>query len=392
MRVGLDTQGILSGRHSSGSYFLELLPELLRIADADDRLVVFRTGPVPDSQRRSDPLAWLARDPRLGQMRAPFRGRRARMWRALGAPGVERLARAPGLGRPRLLDVCHSLVAPLMPSRAARRLLTVHRLETTADGKLPRALQRSLLRAHRVIVTSQRLHAELRHRLEQARPRRAVPAAQRLLVIRPGIHERYREPPKQSELEDLCDRYPFLGESYLLAAGGAAEPEWSVPFLAEACRLATASDPTLPPLVVLAQPGDSAAIASYLQTHDLVGRLLLIQDLTTGSLPALYRGAELVLYPGRDLAFGQSVADAAANAVPAVIGPACGALEMLGAAATVPGDETVGAWSAAILALHQNNERRRALGERSRERSAAASWRRVAQDHWQLYSGVDRLE
>jgi glycosyltransferase involved in cell wall biosynthesis len=378
MRVGFDTHTALDAQSGAGHYTIDLIEALVRQAGERDEVVVFHTGPEPAAT-----LAWLLRHERLVHVNVPVRGRRsAEWWRGFSSAAVERLLPEGGDG-PRL-DVLHSLWAPFLPSQTRRRILTVRCL-VPAIGKLTLGFRRCLLQADTVVVTSEGLRQELARRFAEAQPRRAEELERRLRVQPPGVHPRFFGTPRAATVVGLCDAYPFLGEPYLLAAGGVADPERSLRMLIEACRSARERDASLPPLVLLGRPGDTAAVAPILDAAQDAGRVYWLQNLDSDLLPALYRGAELLVYPGLDFASGLPVLEAAAMGVASVVGASCGAAEILGPGVVVADGSEPPAWTEAILRLHQDEARRRGAAERAAERVLALTAESVAKRHWELY-------
>ena len=379
MRIGLDTHGALDAQSGAGHYTIDLIEALVRQAGEEDELVVFHTGPEPAAT-----LAWLLRHERLVRVNVPVSGRRsADWWRGFSFAAVERMlpgAAEGGAG----LDVLHSMWAPFLPSQARSRTVTVRCL-VPATGKLPLAYRRYLLQADAVVVTSEGLRAELARRFAEAQPKKASELERRLRVQPPGVHPRFFGTPRPATVVGLCDAYPFLGEPYILAAGGVADPDRSLRMLIEACRLARAQDSTVPPLVLLGRPGDNTAVAPILDSAQDAGRVYWLQNLDSDLLPALYRGAEQLVYPGLDYASGLPVLEAAAMGVPSVVGAACGASEQLGDGVVVAGDVDPEAWAGAMLSLHQDERHRAAVSERALESVKQHTAESVALRHWQLY-------
>lgn len=378
MRIGLDTHGALDAHSGAGHYTIDLIEALVRHAGEGDELVVFHTGPEPAAT-----LAWLLRHERLVRVNVPMSGRRsADWWRGFSFAAVERML--PGAAEGSGLDVLHSMWAPFLPSQARSRTLTVRCL-VPATGKLPLAFRRSLLHADAVVVTSEGLRAELARRFAEAQPKKASELERRLRVQAPGVHPRFFGTPRAATVVGLCDAYPFLGEPYILAAGGIADPDRSLRMLIEAYRLARSQDPTLPPLVLLGRPGDNTAVAPILDSAQDLGRVYWLQNLDSDLLPALYRGAELLVYPGLDYASGLPVLEAAAMGVPSVVGAACGAAEQLGDGVVVAGDVDPEAWAEGVLSLHRDESRRAAVAECGNQKVQQHTAESVALRHWELY-------
>lgn len=385
MRIGLDANAALDPQNGAGHYTLDLIEELIRQATEVDRLLVLHTGPEPPAA-----LAWLLRHDRLVPVQVPPRARRSSdWWRTLSVPAVERmLPDGEGAG----LDVLHALRPPFLPSQARRRVLTLRALDPDTSVKLPLSLRRTLLKADAVVVTSEVLRLELERRFGQAQPKKLVELQRRIRVIPPGVHPRFFTPPRTATVVGLCDAYPFLGEPYLLAPGGVAAPERALRLLIEACRLASQRDATLPPLVLLGHPDDTSSVTPILEAAQKDSRVFWLQSLDSDLLPALYRGAELLLYPGLDHAFGLPVLEALAMGVPSVVGFTCGAAERLGAGVGVEVVSEVepGAWADALLALHQDESRRRILAERGLEVAKSQTSESVARRHWTLYREISQ--
>jgi glycosyltransferase involved in cell wall biosynthesis len=380
MRIGLDANTALDPRNGAGHYTIDLIEELVRQAGEGDEVVVFHTGPEPAA-----PLAWLLRHERLVRVNVPASARRSsEWWRSIASPAIER--KLPG--GPATLDVLHTLQPPFLHSQARRKILTVRAIEADPDAKLPLAFRRSLLHADAVAVTSDGLRRELERRFARFQPKKLGLLQSRLHHVSPGVHGRFLTPPRTATVVGLCDAYPFLGEPYLLSPGGVANPERSLRLLIDACRLARDRDASLPPLVLLGRAGDTTSVAPILESAQAEGRVYWLQNLESDLLPALYRGAELLLYPGFDYAFGLPVLEAVAMGVPSIVGAACGAAEMLGAGVGVEVVEqmlTAESWASALLALHRDEGRRRALAEGGHARARSQTWEAVAKRHWELY-------
>lgn len=378
MNVGFDTNTILSAPSGAATYFLELLPALLEQARDNDQLFVFSAD-----EDDAEPLPWLLRNERLHGVSAPFG--EGRLWRNLRFPAVERLTKDRNFDGN--LDVCHSLNPPLMPSLAKNRILTLHGIPSEQDEPLSGGLKRSLLQATTIITPSRHLAEELQRRLIESRPRTDADAlSQSFKVIPPAVHERYLEPPKGATVEVLCQRFPFLEEPYLLAAGAACEPTRSVPLLAAAYSEACATDDTLPALVFVASEELVESVAAIIEPfRNAPGRLLVMEEIPTEELPALYMGSEFLLHPGLDNTYGYAILEAAAIGVAAIVGTQCGALERLGSSLVVPADNRPTSWCQSILELHRNRDLRLTRIAEAKTRVRTSSWANVAEQHWELY-------
>ncbi|HVS15131.1 MAG TPA: glycosyltransferase [Thermoanaerobaculia bacterium] len=379
MRIGLDLGTALPASDAPPPAVVELVAELMRQAGEEDEVVVF----LPDA---AGPIAWRIRDHKLRQVEAPFgAGRSAELWRALSFPAVERLSAGPNGPRVGALDVCHSLEPPLMPSRARRRVLTVPSL-----SELSGSLRRSLRRADRILVTSAALQGALLERLRASRPGKLEQLEARVSVVHPGIHPRFAEPPKASAIESLCGRHPFLERPYLLGVGPTGLHDPGAACLREAWARARRSAPRLPRLVLaLPAPPSAEEIAGFLEPVSAGDEGPVILEAPEAELlPALYRGAELVLHPARDHRFGRPVAEAAAAGVPVVVGAECGVFEVLCEAAVPVTAEDPETWAQAIVALHRAPDERARRSQAGLEPARRTSWARTAAQLWEIYRGA----
>lgn len=372
MKIAIDASAFFTGPAGARTYLLELLPELIRLLADDDHLLVL----YPRSRSLPEQLVWLLRGPQLHTvpMRMPSGGLN-RVWRRFGIPAVERFA--GGQVRAGDLTVCHSIAPPLLPSAAGRRALTVHSLDADGTGPGNDAagfVPTSIRRADLVLTPSQRTERAIR----------SLPgcAEAHVEVVPSGVNERFLRPPKVSDVEALCDTYPFLQEPYFLALGTATEPARNLPFLLDSYALARTREPELPPLVVVSS-SDSAE--EEIRRRELGGTVLRLEELDGESLPALYRGAELLLYPAFDNAFGQGLLEAAACGVAAIAAPSCGALELLPRGIVSP-QQTPAAWAAEIVAMHRDPDRRRHGGQQAQEAARPFTWEAAARRLWDLYS------
>ena len=377
MRVGIDANGVIAATGRTGSYLLELLPELLRQAGDDDEVLIFS---FPDGD--NDSLGWLARDSHLREVDPPFRGKHSGgLWRKLSFPAVETLSGSTGSSS---LDACHTLQPPMLPSRSERRILSLLDLP---DRKLSGALRRSIMAADCLVTPSKRIASDVVEEIAIKEPDRASEVESKLRIVTPGAHERFHEVPKAGLVADLMDRYSFLEDPYLLSCSGSFVDPASLPLMLEGWTKARKTDPTVPALVYLANSESSKQLVQLVSELDADQEVLIVEGLETDLLPALYRGAEFILYPAHDGAFGRIVLEAAACGITSVVGSRCGALETLGAGLLRVDESDPERWAHAIVELHQDTSSRSQRGELCRTRSQTLTWTEAARSHWQIYRG-----
>ena len=375
MRIALDTNTVFQGYGAARTYFRELLPEMLTLAQPDDELFVFHNDETGN-------LNWLLRDEHSHALESPFKGRKSNdLWRSLRIPSVESLAKGPDQRRIGHLDVCHSVAPPLMPSRAGTRVLTLHSLKAAPTGNL----KRSLRDADTIVVPSRGLKTQLLSAEPGLLGRDSRPLDERIEVIPPGVNRRYIDPPKPSEVEDLCLAHPFLEDNYILVQGGASNQGGGLETILDAYRAALSVTP-LPALVVLVSDTENTPfLIKAIAERGLEEQVLMLEDLGRDYLPALYRGAQFLLHPGLGGGFGTAVLEAAAAGVPSIVGSDCGVLEVIWQGLLVPETFDADSWGEAIARLQSSDEERQNRAEQLRSEARKADWASVALKHWEIY-------
>jgi glycosyltransferase involved in cell wall biosynthesis len=366
---------------------LPLLRALLARAEPEDRVLVLAAASAErgfEEQR----VAWLLRDPRISLFHGPFASvRLQQLWRFTQRPGVERYLPPSDAAVARPALACHSLAFPLVPSRTGLRILEVDRVDPS-QGRLPAALRRSIRSSHRLVMPSRSLAGRLLARLAEESPRLANDAAVKLAIVPHGVESTFRGELPAGRVEELYRRHPALEDRYVLAAGAAASPRRDLELLVTACVQARQSGHATPRLVVAAESNDLESIVDLLRAREATEHALVVEPLPAEMRPALVRGAEAVLFPATDGAFGAPVIEAAALGVRALVGRGCGAVELLRDAtaerlvAVVDGD-TPSHWSRALVALGRDTGRTQ--GSDPAEAVAVRTWDDVADDLWHLY-------
>ncbi len=281
--------------------------------------------------------------------------------------------------RGRRIDVFHNPNphAPLAPSRPwVQTLYDVIplRSDDPVDAGLRRRFERfgpRYARADAVIAISQ-------HAADEAMALLDIPAAI-IEVIHLGIGAEFT-PSEQAPSGD--------GPPYLLMVceysrrKGLAETLAVVDALAEAGyphRLRIAG--RVPPWVA----AEFAGLVGSCAHPERVDALGFVDD-----LPALYRGADVVLITSRYEGFGLAALEAMACATPVVAFANSAIPEVIGAAGTLVPDGDVGAATTAVRRILDSAAHREELSALARQRASQFSWARAAGAHAEVYGRVAR--
>jgi len=104
--------------------------------------------------------------------------------------------------------------------------------------------------------------------------------------------------------------------------------------------------------------------------------------------PALYRAADLFVFPSSYEGFGLPPLEAMACGTPVVAAEATSLPEIVGSGGMLVRTTDGGAGAEALLSLWRDEPRRRALAAAALEQAARFSWRRTAQQTLEVYSEV----
>ncbi len=173
-------------------------------------------------------------------------------------------------------------------------------------------------------------------------------------------------------------------ERYLLFAGGIS-PHKDVVGLVEAYAELDARVPDAPVLVLVGPleeetfASTAGAVREQIGQHGLDGRVLLPGFVPDETLARLYSGALAFVSPSLGEGFGLPAVEAAACGAPLVLSDLPAHRESMGDAALYVPPAERRSLTEALLCVLGDEELRRSLGARARERVAARSWDAAAQ-------------
>ncbi len=355
-----DYRPALRARTGVGEYLHQMVCALARTASGGDTVTAFSSS---WKDRLSPPCPGVD----VSDAQVPVRALNL-LWHRLGWPPVERFAGA--------VDVAHSPTPLLLPTRKARRVVTIHDLyfldhseDTTAEVRRDYAalVRRHARRADLVVTSSHHVGALVVERLD-VDPARVLtcPAGAPAWTPRPDV--------------------PADGPVIFL---GTLEPRKNVVTLLDAWARIIAGGGPVPPLVMAGGRGPGAdVLLDRLTRAPLAGHVRHEGYLPDAQREAFYKRARLLVLPSLDEGFGLPVVEACAAGVP-VLASRCGALPEVGGDAPLyldPLDSE--AWAHAVADLLQEPQRLESMRRRGVARAAAFSWTKSAEALWAAYRAL----
>ncbi len=304
------------------------------------------------------------------------------------APGYslrEQLGLSWRLAR-RRLDLYHA-THYVLPLRTPRRVVvTIHDiihvlfpefLPNRLAGAYARHMIRRSLGRSAAVITDSRSTADDLVRHFGADP-------DRIQAIYPGVDDRFFERADPAALRRRLDRLG-VPESYLLFVGN-PKPHKNLERILEAWALTVERGGVDADLVCVGgRDGADATARRHAERLGVADRVRWLGYVEDEALPALYRGATLLLHPTLYEGFGLPVVEAMASGV-AVVTSGVAALGEIAAGHAELVDPTDPKSIAAGIArcLHDPGHRR-SLAERGLQRARDFSWRRTAEQTLEVY-------
>ncbi len=240
-------------------------------------------------------------------------------------------------------------------------------------------IARSLRRAARVIAVSSSTAADLVG--EFGTP------SERIAVVPNGVDEEFRRDRGEGEVRATLDRLG-LEPGYLLFVGN-PKPHKNLGRLLAALALLRSGGTTIPPLVLAGdRAGSRSPVPEMIRAAGVQSAVVSLGHLAAADLPALYRGAVMLVQPSLWEGFGLPVAEAMAVGTP-VVAARRGALpEVAEDSALLVDPESVPEIAAAIASLLGDPAQRSELARRGRERAARFRWDEAARATLAVYRAV----
>lgn len=364
MRVGIDARA-LAAEYPTGveNYVINLLLALARLDHAPEIIAYLDRPPSRPAIAAVLPSGSVT----IKVIRAPV--------------GWLRLALPLHLLRDRI-RVAHfpsTILPPLLPCPA---VVTVHDLawlhypETyePADLEMQRLAIRSAARAARVIAVSEATAADLKAaRLDP----------KRITVIHLGVSASFR-PDGPTVSADAFSGAERLAGGYLLYNGG-LRPRKNLRRLLKAYHQVCAEVPA-PPLVLAGKmTAYGEELAAQARGMGIAEQVIFAGYVPDELLPALYRGATMLVYPSLYEGFGLQILEAMACGTPVITSNTSSMPEVAGDAALLVDPGSVPEIAAGLKQMLADDQLRRSLSQRGLARSRQFTWERTARETVAVY-------
>jgi glycosyltransferase involved in cell wall biosynthesis len=368
MRVGLDLRPSLARPTGVGSYVLALAQRLPALAP-DDRFFYFSAS----LRDRYPQKAW-PKNVTLVDRRLPVKALNL-AWNRLEWPSMDRLVGSH-------LDLVHSPHPLLVPSKRARKIVTLHDLfflkhPDLTDAEIRRdyaALVRDhVRRADGVICVSEHTASEARLLLD-------VPPA-KIAVIPNGVDPAFRQPIDAEAVDAILARrqLPRGGLLYV----GSEEKRKNLVNLAMAYMGLAGRRRRIPPLILVG-PG-----SHWAQGGAIMGpQIRALGYLETIEIRALMAASVALVLPSLEEGFGLPVAEAMAAGLPVVCSRGSALEEVAGDAATLVNPLDTRSIADGIESILDNPRKADTQRQKGFERSQLFSWDVTAARTLEFYRKV----
>jgi len=267
----------------------------------------------------------------------------------------------------RVVVTIHDIIHLLYPEFLPNRLAFVY---------AQRMIRRSLIKSDRVIADSQNTKSDLMDYFEVD--------GRKIRRIYPGVAERYLVELDAGEIERQLARFE-LTRPYLLFVGN-PKPHKNLDTVVQAYGRALARGGFDADLVCVGgRDGSEFKIRERARQLGLGDRVRLLGHVDDASLPALYQGASVFLYPTLYEGFGLPVVEAMASGVPVITSHNSALREVAEGYAELVDPLEIDEVAQAIHRCMTDGDRRSSLAELGRRRAKDFRWHRTAEQTLEVY-------
>jgi glycosyltransferase involved in cell wall biosynthesis len=367
LRIGIDARLYRAEKTGIGSYTAHLIQSLAAM-DREDDFLLFTDTPIPlPGPNFGNSVIGVRKRILWTLFFLPFRLRSEKVDLFHGPANFE----LPPFAPCRLVSTVHDLIPLHFPELVSRKFFLLFR------GLIGRTLRNS----DRVITDSEFSRQDILRR---------YPVPPEKVVVTPlAPHPRFTAGGDSRKDRQICARYGLRGR-YLLFVG-VFEPRKNIPFLVEAFT-AFRRDCAEGEDFQLALAGGAgyqgSEIAEGIRRQNLDPAVRLLGYVPDDDLPALYRQAELLVFPSRYEGFGLPPLEAMACGTPVLAADTSSLPEIVGSAGRVFPLETPEILAERMASLLAAPETLAAMRVAGLERAATFTWEKTAAMTLDIYRQV----
>jgi len=263
-------------------------------------------------------------------------------------------------------DIIHLLYPEFLPNRLA--FLYAQRM-----------IRRSLGRGNRIIADSQNTRTDLMSYFDTE--------GRKIEVIYPGVADLYRQRLENQQIDSVL-RQHGVGRPYVLFVGN-PKPHKNLDNVVRAFAEVVRRGAFDGDLICVGGRDDSQfRVARHAERLGIGERVRLLGHVPEASLPALYQGARLFLYPTLYEGFGLPVVEAMASGVPVVTSNSSSLKEIAEGHAALVDPLDVQQMADETIACLTDEERRARLIEAGYRRAEQFRWRTTAEQTLAVYQSA----
>lgn len=263
-------------------------------------------------------------------------------------------------------DIIHLLYPEFLPNRLA--LLYAQRM-----------IRRSLTRGDRIIADSRNTRSDLMAYFDTD--------GRKIEVIYPGVDDVFRRTLPPAAIDAVLAEHE-IERPYLLFVGN-PKPHKNLDNVVRAFAKVVSNDGFDGDLVCVGGRDDSQfRVAHRAESLGIGDRIHLLGHVPDASLPAIYQGATLFLYPTLYEGFGLPVVEAMASGVPVITSSTSSLKEIAAGHAQLVDPLDVDQISREIQRLLADEDLRGRLVEAGRRRAEQFHWRRTAELTLEVYESA----
>lgn len=205
-----------------------------------------------------------------------------------------------------------------------------------------------------------------------------------------GVDEVFTHPPGVEEARHLVHERYTLPVPFIFAPGR-VDSQKNIPRVVAAYAALLKNHPDLPHALVIGarhRPEEDRLVEELVAHHNLTSRIIHLPYVEDRDMPALYRAADLTIYPSLHEGFGLPILESMAAGTPVITSTVYSMPEIAGEAALLVDPTDVSALAAAMSRLLTDARLHERFSELGKKNVQRYSWSRMAEQTASIYRQV----